>query len=86
MNNIFEEIWATSLADMYTARDGEDERVFDILENCENKLKEALEDGMKEVVEEYSFDQNERAAIYGKQCFFAGIRFATRYLIEAIYG
>ena len=86
MNSIFEEIWATSLADMYTQRDGEEGRIYDILEKHEDKLKEALDDDMKEVLEKYSYTQNESAVIYGKQCFFAGMRFATKYLIEAIYG
>ena len=86
MNSIFEEIWATSLADMCMARDGEDERVLDVLEEHEKVLKDALEHSMEEVMDEYSFAQNERAAIYGKQCFFAGVRFATKYLLEVMYG
>ena len=86
MNSIFEEIWATSLADTHLAHGGEDERILDILEKYEEKLLDSLGEDMKPIFEEYNLTQNELSAACGKQYFFAGVRFATKYLLEVMYG
>lgn len=69
----------------YVKQNDEERKMLDILITKEEKLYAKLNEEQREVLKNYEDCLGEISSISEKEAFIEGIRFATAYLMEALY-
>lgn len=85
MRQTLEDLWHSYLMEKNEQSKEEREAISKLVEH-EGKLRATLNAEQLEMLETDDFCFSEIAYISERDAFIKGVRFATRYLIEALYG
>ena len=86
MEKTLKDLWNSYQAENLLKNSAEGKKALGKLIVSEEKLNKHLTDNQKELLKAYDNCLNEISDICERKAFIKGIRFATQYLIEAIYG
>ncbi|MBO5356084.1 MAG: hypothetical protein J6B09_08465 [Clostridia bacterium] len=86
MKKILEDLWKSYQMENLLKNSTEGQEILQKLIMNEEILNEHLTDKQKEFFKAYDNCLSEISDICERMAFIKGIRFATQYLIEAIYG
>lgn len=83
MDFVLEDLWRSYLEDKHSIPSLEHKIALGVMEQIENNLRNTLNDEEKAILDDLMNASGDLKATYGKECFIKGIRFATKYLLEA---
>ncbi len=84
MENILKDLWNAYLEEKDPLSSEEEIRLLAMAEKKEQNLRNAINKEQTALLDEYISCREELNSIYAFNSFKIGIRFATKYLIEAI--
>lgn len=84
MENILDELWNAYLEEKDPLSSEKEIRLLVIAEKKEQALRNALNKEQTALLDEYMSCREELNSIYAFNSFKIGIRFATKYLLEAL--
>lgn len=84
MKNLLQDIWEKYQVDNLATLKGERKILHHQISEKSSALTESLDEFQQKLFEEYNELENQYQNISEKESFFAGIQFATAFLIEAI--
>ncbi len=83
MQRILEKLWCHYLEDDDPRTSLEEKIALNIIEETDKSLRKGLNDAQIKLLDEYIECWGELCAVYRKESFIKGVRFATKYLLEA---
>ena len=83
MENILDELWASYLEEKDPISTEEEIKHLLAVEKSEQALRKALNEEQLAILEEYISRCEDLNRIYSANCFKIGVRFATKYTLEA---
>ena len=83
MQDILEELWCLYIEDNDPKLGDDEKLIMEKLENAEKVLHKELNEKQVQLLEEFTDHWGELCSVYRKESFIKGIRFATKYLLEA---
>lgn len=85
MKKILGDIWYSYQMEKHVERTEEENKILDVLLTNEKRLRKDLNEQQKAALKAYESSMDDLYCIYETKAFIKGVRFATQYLIEAIY-
>lgn len=85
MSKMLENLWDSDPMEDFVERNEEKKRILDQLIINEEKLRANLDEEQAEMLKICEDCLNDISAIDEKEAFMKGIRFATRFMVEALY-
>ena len=85
MNNVLENLWYSHQQESPMEDSEEMKQLVKAVVKCENELKKQLSKEQWDLFQQYDKCLGEMNCISEMQAFVKGVRFATVYLLEALY-
>ena len=84
MKQTLEDLWFSYLIDAPVRRDGERKKILEEADRLEDKLRAQLSERQLGALNDYEDSMGEICSMDEKEAFVKGVRFAVRFLIEAL--
>ena len=85
MKRVIEDLWYSYITNCLTEQTKEEKKILRTLIEYENDLHSKLNDEQKNSLKNYEDYLDKLSDISSRDAFIKGIRFATIFLIEALY-